>query len=129
MPVNTETAQAILQALDDEIKAQFPKFYCLYHYNPNAAISGPVIYFNYCSWDLHHGNCLYRDKQIKIVVDGNFILLTTDILPTREYKAAFAQFDLGDPEFSVANIIEAISVYYRSSDKRYTAMPDLVEGR
>ncbi len=111
--------EIILRELDQEIQAHFPKHYCLYHRNPDACISGPVIYYNHCSWDLHHGNCLYRDKHIKIMVFDGYVVLTTDVLPAKTLVKVSARLDLGDPEFSAAKVIEAINRHYRQPSEHY----------
>lgn len=121
--------EILLQEIDLSIQAHFPDHYCLYHRNPNACISGPVIYYNHCSWNLHHGNCLYRDKHIKIMVDDGCVVLTTDVLPTKSLVKVSARLDLGDPEFSASMVIEAINEHYRGAGQRQPAVPDLVRGR
>ena len=121
--------RVLLQAFCDEIVAAYPDKYVYYHYNPAAVISGPMIFFNWCTFNKQHSD--NRWTKVAILFHDGDLYITQDRQPARKPENVIARFDFSAPSFDAEDIIKALRVYYESggADKRYTALPHLGKGR
>lgn len=79
--------QVLLDAIGDEIRRRLPDKRCYYHYNPNAVIKGPILYFNWCSDDEHHwGYHAQRAKEVQILLYDGKIFITRTASPAPSLK-------------------------------------------
>ncbi len=107
MPID----QLILLALRDEMSRLLPEKRCYYHYNANAVIKGPILYFNWCTDYDHHWKNL-RDNEVQIILFDGKILVTKDPQPSRVPTNVIACFDLAAPSFCAGDLSRALRKYY-----------------
>lgn len=99
--------RTVLQAIRDEILQALGNKRCYYHYNPTAVITGPILYFDWCSDDQSQ-----LASEIQIFIRDGKIYMTKDPQPIQKPTNVIACFDLAAPDFCVDCIIKTLEEYY-----------------